>query len=272
MSDVLTAAQVEQFIVDGCCMLHGAFDSGQAAAARRQVWRRMEEKAGVRESDPTTWPPAYDIEELLSHPDVIACFTDRLAAAIEQLVGPGRWYGERRWGFWPVNFAHLADHPYDVPPFGWHVDGNWFRHTLDCPNQGLLVIGLFTDIQPRWGGTILALGSHRRTARVLAEHPEGLDHRSLFDDALSEPLGNFREINGHAGDVVLAHPFMFHTRGMKHAGPPRIISNTEAPLREPMRVTPAAGLGAAPVEQAISRAITEPVVDPAFPLRCRFAR
>ena len=35
---------------------------------------------------------------------------------------------------------------------------------------------------------------------------------------------------------------------MKPAGPPRIISNTEAPLREPMRVTPAVGTGVAPVE------------------------
>ena len=59
---------------------------------------------------------------------------------------------------------------------------------------------------------------------------------------------------------------------MKTAGPPRIISDTEAPLREPMRVTPAVGTGVAPVELAITRAITEPVTAPAFPLRCRFVR
>ena len=171
----------------------------------------MEEKAGIRESDPRTWPAAYDVEELLGHPDVLACFTDRLAAAIEQLVGPGAGLANAI-GVLAGQLRVSRRSPYDVPALGWHVDGDWFRHTLDCPNQGLLVIGLFTDIQPRWGGTVLALESRRRTARVLAKHPEGLDHRRLFDEALADQLGNFRGIEGRAGDVVLAHPFMFHTR------------------------------------------------------------
>jgi hypothetical protein len=32
----------------------------------------MEEKAGIREADPSTWPQAYDIEEHLNNPEVLA--------------------------------------------------------------------------------------------------------------------------------------------------------------------------------------------------------
>jgi hypothetical protein len=235
ISDRLSTDQIYSFTEIGYCVVRGAFSAQQAAAACRCVWRRMEEKAGIRETDPTTWPEVYDIEEHLTDPEVLACFTDRLAGAVWQLLGPGRWCGIRKWGLWPVNFYFGADKSYDVPTTSWHVDGNWFRHSVDCPWQGLLVIGLFTDIGPRCGGTILAGGSHKRTARALARHREGISHLDLFNEVLAEPLGNFHEVTGAAGDVVLAHPFLFHTRGMKHRGPPRIISNTEASLQEPMQ-------------------------------------
>lgn len=265
--EVLAAADLEHFIELGWCRVPAAFSADDAAAAVGDLWARMAGKRGIARDRPDTWPPAYDIEEHLDTPAVLRCFTDRLSAAIEQLVGPGRWIGARRWGLWPVNFAFGAREPDAVPSFGWHVDGNWFRHTLDCPRQGLLVIGLFTDVAPGGGGTVLAERSHRRTARVLAEHPAGLTHTELFDRVLAEPLGDFCELTGAAGDAILAHPFLFHTRGFKRGGPPRVLSNTEAPLREPMR--PHAP--SAPVEHAIARALaTAADPPPAGALRCRF--
>lgn len=232
---VLDDRDLEQFMEEGYCMLPEAFTREQAGAASDCLWRRMTEKAGIQKDRPETWPDGYDIEEHLTTPEVVACFSDRLAAGVEQLVGPGRWQGERRWGLWPVNLRQRRDRPYDIPSWGWHIDGNWFTHTVDNPKQGLLVVGLFTDIEPRWGGTIFALGSHKRTARVLAQYSDGLSHRELFAQVLREPLGNFHELTGRAGDVALCHPFLFHTRGMKHGGPPRIISNTETPLTAPLR-------------------------------------
>jgi hypothetical protein len=233
---VLTREDLDAFIADGYCTLRAAFPAEQAAAARACIWQRMRATKNIRQEDAATWPPVCDIEEVVGVPEVTACVTDRLASAIEDLLGAGRWLGERRWGFWPVNFAFGRGEPYAIPNFGWHVDGNWFRHTLDCPKQGLLLLGLFSDIAERGGGTIVAAGSHRLTARVLADHPEGLTHRALFDAVLREPLGNFRELTGRAGDVVLAHPMLFHTRGLKHTGEPRFMSNCEAPLKEPLQL------------------------------------
>ena len=267
---VFTPSEIESFVETGFCTLHGAFSGQQASAAADCVWQRMEEKAGIRRSDPTTWPQSYDIGEQLTTPEVLACFNDNVAAAVEQLVGPGRWYGDRRWGFWPVNFSYGANVPYSYPVTGWHIDGNWFRHTVDCPKQGLLIVGLFTDIRPRWGGTVLALGSHKRTARVLAKHPDGLSHLDLFREVLSQPLGNFHEITGEAGDVVFAHPFMFHTRGYKHGGPPRIISNTEAGLRAPMNLMRPNSADYSVLERSICQALQEEATMPEDSCLCRF--
>jgi hypothetical protein len=270
-TDVLSRGDIELFIESGYAVVRGAFSAAQAEAATACLWRRMEEKAGISQSDPSTWPEKYDIEEHLRTPAVLGCFTDRIASAIGQLVGPGRWRGDRRWGLWPVNFSFGRSRPYDYPVTSWHIDGNWFRHTLDSPKQGLLVVGLFTDIEPRGGGTILALGSHKRTARVLARHPDGIDHRDLFREVLSEPLGNFHEVTGSAGDVVLAHPFLFHTKGLKHVGGPRIISNTEAGLCQPMRLDRGPAGGYSVLEESIRTALREPPA-PAPPdaRPCRF--
>jgi len=269
-TDVFGPEEIELFIESGHVVVRQAFTARQAAAAAECVWRRMEQKAGIRKSDPSTWPDRYDIEEHLVSPEVLECFTDRLDGAIRQLVGHDRWRGQRRWGLWPVNFSFRRSEPYDFPTTGWHIDGNWFTHTVDSPKQGLLVVGLFTDIEPRGGGTILALGSHKRTARVLAAHPEGMSHRDLFREVLSEPIGNFHEVTGSAGDVVLAHPFLFHTKGMKHKGPPRIISNTEAGLRQPMTLAGPPGTDYSILEQSIRRALHEAPVTPPDARICRF--
>ena len=201
---------------------------------------------------------------------MLSCFTDRLAAAVQELLGPGRWCGRRKWGLWPVNFRFGADLPYDIVATSWHIDGNWFRHSIDCPFQGLLVIGLFTNTAPRGGGTILAGGSHKQTARVLARHPDGIAHLDLFAEVLAEPLGNFHEVTGVAGDVVLAHPFLFHSRGMKHVGPPRIISNTETSLRQPMQLTRPDPADYSILERSIIAALQQSPVLPQEARICRY--
>ena len=38
---------------------------------------------------------------------------------------------------------------------GWHVDGDFFMHFLDSPEQALLVIPLFNDIKEHGGGTMI---------------------------------------------------------------------------------------------------------------------
>jgi hypothetical protein len=266
---LLAPYQIQQFMELGCCQIEEAFTRTQASAVCDLVWSRMAQKVNIRRQEPGSWPTHYDIEERLSEESVIACFSDKLAMSVSDLIGKERWNNRRAWGFWPVNFSFGANEASEYPDCGWHVDGNWFMHSIDCPKQGLLVIGLFTDIESRGGGTVLALGSHKRTARILAEHPEGLTHTELFEKVLKEPIGNFFEITGCAGDVFLAHPFLFHTRGFKRRGAPRIISNTEAGLRRPMNISREGGQYSV-LENSIRLALQESPIKPSDAKLCRF--
>lgn len=175
---VLTPSQVEQFVECGWTRLEEAFPRTCATAARDFLWDRVAER-GPRKDDPSTWTePMVHIKESYRDPVFEACATERLAAAIEDLVGRGRWATRDKpagWGWWPVNFALGADRPWDVPTGGWHWDGQHFRHHVDAPDQGLLLLCVFSDVGPRGGGTLVAEGSHRIVANFLAAHPEGLE-------------------------------------------------------------------------------------------------
>jgi hypothetical protein len=266
---VLSASQIESFIERGLCVLPQAFDATLAAAARARIWERLRETRGIREDDRSTWPEFAGLEERVRSPEVLACFTPRLIEAIEELVGPDRWLGIRDWGLWPINFSLGAHEPWAPSTWGWHIDGNWFVHTLDCPKQGLLVIGLFSDVGPRGGGTLFAQGSHRRCARVLAQHPQGLTYLELFAEVLREPIGDLVEATGAAGDVYLVHPWLFHTRSQNHSGTPRFMSNTEAPLAAPMCFARDDGAYSV-LETSILRALASRPETPAHGLQARF--
>jgi hypothetical protein len=49
------------------------------------------------------------------------------------------------------------------------------------------------------------------------------------------------ETIAEAGDVMLAHPFMFHAASQNHSGKPRFMCNRAAPLTAPMNLARADG-------------------------------
>ncbi|KKF95653.1 Pre-mRNA-splicing factor cwc22 [Ceratocystis platani] len=62
--------------------------------------------------------------------------------------------------------------PHDL--WGWHVDGDFFVHYLDSPEQGLLAIPLFTDVAPGAGGTVICPEAMPILAKHLYENPAGV--------------------------------------------------------------------------------------------------
>lgn len=134
----------------------------------------------------------------------------------------------------------------------WHVDGDFFVHFLDSPEQALLVIPLFSDIKHRGGGTYISPDGIDLVAPYLAAHPEGClptglsftPSTSTFEnpkdhpqhlDFLKEVKGctRFEEMTGEIGDVVLLHPLMLHTASKNHLREARIITNPPVSLKEP---------------------------------------
>lgn|GEM_PF-457877 len=204
---VLTAEQVEQFVEKGWVKLEGAYAREDALAAQNFLWQEVEKRSGVRRNDRATWTePMVRINEVFLNEDFARCNSRRLADAIEDLVGYGRWegrtvYGETEhqsgFGWWPVNFRLDADKPWTVPLHGWHWDGIQFKHFIDSPEQGLLCLCLFSDIAHQGGGTFIVEGSHKVVARFLASHPEGLE--------LEEALGMLNREHPYLADLTGAN-------------------------------------------------------------------
>ncbi|KAF7800320.1 hypothetical protein EIP86_011570 [Pleurotus ostreatoroseus] len=134
----------------------------------------------------------------------------------------------------------------------WHVDGDFFIHFLDSPEQALLVIPIFTEIKHRGGGTYIAPDGIDMIARYLLAHPEGVipenktfrPSNSTYVDPRDDPgfwshleevknCKKFVEVTGEVGDVVLLHPLMLHTASKNHIREPRVITNPPVGLREP---------------------------------------
>lgn len=132
------------------------------------------------------------------------------------------------------------------------MDGDFFVHFLDSPEQGLLVIPLWTDVLDNGGGKVICTEVVGEVARHLAEHPEGMGSgmiprgesdwgsfkagRSFYDRIVERASDtSFREMTGQAGDVILLHPFMLHSASWNGRRAVRIITNPPVVLREPMR-------------------------------------
>ena len=138
---------------------------------------------------------------------------------------------------------------------GWHKDGDFFRHFLDSPEQGLLGIVIWSDIEPQSGGTFAAGDSVGPIARHLANHPDGLlPVEAGFGDLIHQ-CSDFVEFTGRAGDVVLLHPYILHAASSNPSGRPRFITNPNVTLAEPMSFNRDDPAGYSPVELAVLRAL-----------------
>lgn len=136
---------------------------------------------------------------------------------------------------------------------GWHVDGDFFVHYLDSPEQALLVVPLWSDIVPNGGGTMICPKAIDIVAKHLYEHPEGVSPRmspraqnpefkqedfglKWFNEvAASMPDDAFVEVTGVVGDVYLLHPLMLHSASNNQLRKVRVITNPPVSIKEPFQ-------------------------------------
>ncbi|KAI0036550.1 hypothetical protein K488DRAFT_40886 [Vararia minispora EC-137] len=239
---------------DGYVVIKGAFPREKAEAFAAQMWVRL----GMDPVDKTTWTQERVHMPALNR-EPVSTFAPKAWGAMLDLLG-GEERVEEKSGTWGDSFiVNLGTdalegqepmHPRDLD--NWHVDGDFFVHFLDSPEQALLVIPLFSDIRSRAGATYIAPDGIDLVARYLAQHPEGVlptgrsftpststyerpaDHPHHFSHlAAVRPLDRFVELTGDVGDVVLLHPLMLHTASKNHLRVPRVITNPPVALRAP---------------------------------------
>ncbi|KAI1488113.1 dihydrofolate reductase-like domain-containing protein [Biscogniauxia mediterranea] len=252
----LTEDEKAFFLKNGYLKLTNCFTREQAAAATADLWTRL----GMSPTEPATWTRART--HMPAHRAFdCAAFAPKAWAAICELCG-----GEdrvdpasRQWrDSFIVNLGEPetgtleVEDPRDLD--NWHVDGDFFVHYLDSPEQALLVIPLFTDVVPCGGGaTMLCPGAIPRVARWLRDHPAGVSPRMVprgepgFPDARNAAWyrdaiavagaddDNFVEACGSAGDVYVLHPLMVHSATGNARRRVRVVTNPPVSLREPHR-------------------------------------
>ncbi|EED81036.1 predicted protein [Postia placenta Mad-698-R] len=251
----LSKEQVDFFMENGYVVIKQGFTKEKAAEWTKNMWTRL----GLDPNDKSTWD-----RERIHMPwhkrESVATFAPKAWDAIQDLLGGEERIDEQSssWGdSFIVNLGtpelegpdkHVAPKELD----NWHVDGDFFVHFLDSPEQALLVIPLYSDIKPRGGGTYISPDGVDLIAPYLAAHPEGVLPTGLsFTPSTStcaEPKDDphywshlkeikrctrFVEVTGEIGDVVLMHPLMLHSASKNHLREARVITNPPVSLREP---------------------------------------
>lgn len=245
---VLTADQAEHFLHRGFVLIRGCFSRQAAAEFTAPLWRRL----GYAEHDPSTW--AEPVIHLPSRRSLdVREFAPKAWDAVCDLVGGAERIATDRPYVWNdgfiVNLGKDADRPWepasaDSP--GWHKDGDFFRHFLDSPEQGLLTLVLWSDVRHQGGATFVAADSVGPVARFLAEHPEGVyplrpaeggdpDATLIPYRDLIGRCHDFVEATGEVGDVYLLHPYVLHAKSQNTLRLPRIITNPPLTLAQSMR-------------------------------------
>ena len=167
-----------------------------------------------------------------------------------------------------ANFKLGSEYPWHPagPNYpGYHKDGDFFIHFLDSPEQALLMIILWSDVDEKGGATIIVPDSISPTAQHLLNNPQGvcpvdtdvreylkLDEKyaMLEVNSLIQKCKDFRYATGKAGDVYLLHPFMLHAASQNFTQSIRFITNPPASAKEPFNFN-RANQNYSPVEACI---------------------
>ncbi len=257
----LTDEQVEQFLTRGHVVLHDCFSPEFAKAWTDRAWVRL----GYDPNDPQTWAkervhmPAMETVE-------VKTFAPKVwNAACELLGGEARVRQPYKFSdAMIVNLREGADRPWRAPSAqtpGWHKDGDFFRHFLDSPEQGLLTLVLWSDAAPHGGSTFVACDSVPVIARYLAARPEGVLPNDYGFQTLVQECHDFMEASGRLGDVLLLHPFILHASSQNALRQPRFLTNPPITLLEPMQFNRDDPDDFSLVEQAILRGLGVPRLD-----------
>jgi hypothetical protein len=200
-----------------------------------EMWTRL----GYDPNDPSTWEDKRIHMPGTSHFEVKSFAPKAYDAACDLVGGEQRIKQPYAWSdAFIVNLGVRADEPWADPSAaspGWHKDGDFFRHFLDSPEQGLLTFVLWTDVLHQGGATFVACDSVGPVARYLLEHPEGVLPGGFDFRALVQQCRDFIEATGQAGDVYYLHPFVLHATAQNVLRRPRVITNPLLSLTEPMR-------------------------------------
>ena len=244
----LSPDQIATWMQYGFVKVPQAFTRGQCSDFTKDLWVRL----GFDPNDMSTW--TRDMTWMAWHKDVeVSDFAPKAWGAICDIVGGEERIAVDDCGSWSDSFiVNLGKEEFEGQDCnivdevdGWHVDGDHFVHFLDSPEQGLLVVPLFSDVLENGGGTVICPDGIPKIAKWLHDHPGGVDEslvplgqKGEFEDRwitgdFVEKCHEFFELTGEVGDVFILHPLMIHSASKNALRVPRFITNPHVALKQP---------------------------------------
>ncbi|KAK7193071.1 hypothetical protein DPSP01_007589 [Paraphaeosphaeria sporulosa] len=260
----LPQEQIDHFLEHGWIKLSGCFTREKSAELQSELWTRL----GMDPNDMSTWDTKNEAGRVnmpIHRYFPAASVAPKAWAAIGELLG-GESNINDSVSSWKDSFIVNVGTPQGAGKYvkpqdltNWHVDGDFFVHYLDSPEQALLVIPLWSDIVPNGGGTIICPAGIPIVAKHLYDHPEGVSPRmtSRYDNPTFKSEGSdlsfyiniakqmpdeaFVEVTGEVGDVYLLHPLMLHSASNNTLRKVRVITNPPVSVKEPFNFNRADG-------------------------------
>ena len=276
---LLTREEAEHFVAKGYVLVRNAFNRDFAEQIVDHAWDELRERHEVERDSPETWlrregqPSPYTAYYRVGSHERRMRLKDEAPTAFQaqvDVVGGSHRLPKNgdhlSFGFDSIANLGLYDESVWRAPCreapGWHKDGWHFRHFLDSPEQGLLTVPIYSDIQPRSGATVIATDSIGPVSRKLAAHPEGFHADSVQGGGylipyLADQCNDFQELMGNAGDMAILHPFMLHRVNRNPSDRHRFIANIAVVLNEPMRFDRPAEESYSLAELAVLRALQQ---------------
>jgi hypothetical protein len=251
----LTAEERASFTERGWLRLRAAFPRDAALEMQRRMWSELHAVHGIVRARPETWfQPRAALRDAKRDPLQHAIASDRVLAAVGDLLVAVPWSPPRNWGIVLITFPDRASHAWTLPAAGWHYDFDLLENASEM--RGLQVFAFAGDVAPRGGGTLVVEGSHRvlqRFVAALSADERRADHQTLRRRALRHDpwlrmligrdpqppsrvdffladTGDSRgiplrvvELTGEPGDVILCHPLLLHAAARNVARVPRFM-------------------------------------------------
>lgn len=164
----LQPEQVNSFMKHGFLRIPGAIPLENCDQWSKDVWHRL----GMDPNDKSTWTNERNHMSKLNVKHASELSPKAWAAICELCGGEDRIAkGGEMWtdGF-IVNLGSPETEGKKTPPKdldGWHVDGDFFMHFLDSPEQALLVIPCWSDVLENGGSTWICTEGPRKVGKLL---------------------------------------------------------------------------------------------------------
>lgn len=243
--NVISQQGLEQFEQEGFVHIPQALAPEYVEAVRDYTWAYFREHAGMLREELSTWRNV-DLNKKLIDKAVGKPITERLKAALDQLLGSNQWQLSSYGGLLPSGPVYPLDE-WKLRTDLWHTDDD------PCSFMGelseVMLFSFYSSVKAREGGTLALSGSHRLIKQVqhlFQNYPNIRDFtrshpylRRLCNGNPIEPADAERfmnepsevhdvtvrvvELTGEPGDVVICHRMLFHGVNMNCGSEPRLM-------------------------------------------------